>query len=152
MTCFNCNTGKFDRRWVPVEGKIKRKKYTVNAWALVCDHCGHISMEGADVQEFMRSLADSYRTDNKLLTSSEIRAIRGGLSQARFAQELGVGVASVKRWELGLVQDRSSDRLIRTYARSLEPSWAYELPAAAAPPLAVACWVGLAHGPPLSKY
>lgn len=35
------------------------------------------------------------------------------MSQKDFADRLKVGIASVKRWELGAIQDESSDRLIR---------------------------------------
>ena len=35
------------------------------------------------------------------------------MSQRDFAKYLGVGEASVKRWEAGHIQDESSDRLIR---------------------------------------
>lgn len=35
------------------------------------------------------------------------------MSQRDFAAFLGVGVASVKRWEVGLIQDEAMDRLIR---------------------------------------
>jgi hypothetical protein len=35
------------------------------------------------------------------------------MSQEEFAAYLSVGVASVKRWELGKVQEKSTDDLIR---------------------------------------
>jgi hypothetical protein len=35
------------------------------------------------------------------------------MSQQRFSEYLGAGVASVKRWELGQIQDRAMDELIR---------------------------------------
>lgn len=45
----------------------------------------------------------------------EIRRAREspGFSQQAFAEYLGVGEASIKRWELGSLQDKSSDDLIR---------------------------------------
>ena len=51
----------------------------------------------------------------RLLTSSEIRRIRIdlGMSQEEFATYLSVGVASVKRWELGKAQEKSMDDLVR---------------------------------------
>ena len=60
-------------------------------------------------------MADWYRQKEALLTSVEIRHARERLklSQQAFADYLGVGVASVKRWEWGNVQDRSMDRLLR---------------------------------------
>lgn len=152
MKCFVCNDGTLIRGLAMVEGQVKRKKYKVEALALVCDRCGHIAMEGYDTQEFMRKLADAYRSEHKLLMSNEIRAIRGGLSQQRFAAELGVGPASVKRWELGLVQDKGNDRLMRDFARQHTPTWRYETAVAAESECfsAAVCLWELAHGPPFS--
>jgi transcriptional regulator with XRE-family HTH domain len=50
-----------------------------------------------------------------LLTTSEIKAARKRLrlTQQQFADRLKAGIASVKRWELGAIQDESSDLLIR---------------------------------------
>jgi hypothetical protein len=35
------------------------------------------------------------------------------MSQGAFSEYLGTGVASVKRWETGKIQDRAMDELIR---------------------------------------
>ncbi len=61
MKCFVCDAGTMVRRVADMEGQIKRKKYTVSTMALVCDQCGHTAMEGEDMPEFMRKLADAYR-------------------------------------------------------------------------------------------
>jgi DNA-binding transcriptional regulator YiaG len=63
----------------------------------------------------MRLVADVYRTKHGLLNSNEIRRwrLRLGMSQAAFADYIGVGIASLKRWEMGRIQDASSDELIR---------------------------------------
>jgi hypothetical protein len=37
-------------------------------------------------------------------------------AQPSQSEMLGVGVASIKRWELGLIQDRKNDRLLREFA------------------------------------
>jgi putative zinc finger/helix-turn-helix YgiT family protein len=153
MTCFVCDAGTLSKRLTDVEGQIKRRKYTVKTWALVCDQCGHVAVDGHDMQEFMRKVADAYRKAHKLLTSEEIRRIRGGLSQQKFALELGVGVASVKRWELGLIQDRSSNQLILEFQRRRNQTWTYETPgigvhSSEAASLATAGLEHRAHGPP----
>jgi putative zinc finger/helix-turn-helix YgiT family protein len=128
MTCFVCGEGTLEKRTALVEGEVRHKKYMVDTPALVCDACGHAALEGRDTQEFMRRVADAYRRACKpaLLTSSEIRRIRGTLSQQRFADELSVGVASVKRWELGLIQDRRNDKLIREFQKNLGARYVYE--------------------------
>jgi putative zinc finger/helix-turn-helix YgiT family protein len=155
MKCFVCNRGKFVRQLADVDAKIKKKAYTVNTRALVCDRCHHIAIEGEDMQDYMRKIADAYRRDHELYTSEEIRAIRGKLTQQQFANALGVGVASVKRWELGLVQDKGNDRLIREYDRQESLKWRYEIQdrEALAEGHRLSAGAGLyalAHGPPLS--
>jgi DNA-binding transcriptional regulator YiaG len=108
-------------------------------------------LEGKDAQEFMRRISDAYRRAHKLLTSDQIRGIRGGLSQLRFAQEIGAGPASVKRWELGLVQDRSSDKLIRAFEKASKRRYVYDVPVRVALPAVYGSGPeGYAHGPPFA--
>ena len=126
MNCFVCGEGALIDRLAEVEGAVKGEKFKVRTNALVCDKCGHISMEGSDTSEFMRRLADAYRRAHNLLTSEEIKRIRGGMSQQRFAKALGVGVASVKRWELGLVQEERNNALILEFARRANRGWIFE--------------------------
>ena len=78
MNCFVCDEGTLQHRLADVEGKVKGEKFVVRTNALVCDACGHVAVEGADMSEFMRSLADAYRRAHNLLTSEEIKHIRGG--------------------------------------------------------------------------
>lgn len=158
MKCFNCESGEFENRLVRAEGEIKGKQYTVETPALVCNACGHIALEGKDAQEFMRRIADAYRLAHQLLTSDQIRSIRGNLSQLRFAQEIGVGSVSVKRWELGLVQNKSNDKLMRDFAKYSKKRYVYEVPVAASALLA-AMAAGIsaspeehANGPPALQY
>jgi DNA-binding transcriptional regulator YiaG len=70
----------------------------------------HIDTEG-----FTRLISDEYRRAHGFLTSGEIRSRRAwlGMTQQRFSEYLGTGVASVKRWELGQIQDRAMDELMR---------------------------------------
>ena len=51
------------------------------------------------------------------LTPAEIRELRlrHNLSQAKLAQQTGIGIASIKRWESGsLIQNESLDRRLRS--------------------------------------
>ena len=152
MMCFVCNRGTFVRQLADVDGKVKKKTYTVKTLVLVCDRCHHASVEGEDMPEYMRKVADAYRRDHGLYTSEEIKDIRGKLTQQRFADALGVGVASVKRWELGLVQDKGNDKLIREFQRRKSLRWSYEFKEAFADEdrrLSVeACLWAPVHGPP----
>jgi len=96
-------------------GTLRGEKFLVEMMALVCPRCGYATVDGNDMPDYMRRVADAYRSTHGLLTSDEIRQtrMRLGMSQAAFAKHLRVGAASVKRWEMGKVQDASSDELIR---------------------------------------
>ena len=155
MKCFVCNRGTLVRQLAEIDGTIKKKTYAVKTSALVCDECQHASIEGVDMPEYMRKVADAYRRDHGLYTSDEIRAIRGKLTQQRFADAIGVGVASVKRWELGLVQDKGNDKLIRDFQRQEGLKWSYEFEDAFADQGVClsggGCLWAFAHGPPAER-
>src|ERR1700739_1172276 len=104
--CFNCGKANLQPRQIQVTGTVREEEYTVNMRGLKCPNCGYQTVEGSDLQEYGRLLADRYRSTHGLLTSDEIRARRKqlGMSQEAFAKYLEVGVASVKRWELGKIQ------------------------------------------------
>ena len=151
MKCFKCENGELESRPTKAEGEIKGKRYTVETPAMVCASCGNVALEGRDAQEFMRRVSDAYRKAHKLLTSDQIRSIRGGLSQLRFAQEIGVGPASVKRWELGLVQDKSNDRLIREFEKLSRKRYVYDVPVRVQVPVMCGSTPeGYAHSPPFT--
>ena len=56
-------------------------------------------------------------------TSQEIKRMRKqmGWSQADLALKTGAGSASIKRWELGKIQDAAMDKLLRLF---LDPEYA----------------------------
>jgi putative zinc finger/helix-turn-helix YgiT family protein len=95
----------------------------VECEALVCSNCGYTTVGAGQIQEFMRTLADAYRERHGMLTSKEIRRLRKALnwSQIDLARRTGVGEASIKRWELGKIQDAAMDKLLRL---SLDPEFA----------------------------
>src|SRR5690606_6517743 len=78
---------------------------------------------------------NAYRRKNGLLFPQEMIRLRKnrGMTQKEFAEFLGVGEASIKRWERGLVQDKSQDQLIRAKTKEhgsrltlYIPSFAYQ--------------------------
>ena len=81
----------------------------------VCRDCGFQFLGKGQLDELRRRTADVYRKKHRLLTSMDIVLRRNALreTQEQFAKRLNVGVASVKRWETWLVQDKRSDELIR---------------------------------------
>ena len=114
MNCLKCAETLKEKK-VRMRGEYAGETFTVETEALVCEACGYKTMHATKLDKFRRRLADAYRETKGLLTSQEIRKVRERLkmSQEQFAPYLGVGVASVKRWELGQAQERSMDQLIR---------------------------------------
>lgn len=100
---------------VELQGTVRGEAFTVQMPGLVCPNCGYKTIEGADMPEFGRLLADKYRAAHGWLTSDEIRERREALrlNQQNWADFLKRGIASVKRWELGKIQDPANDRHIR---------------------------------------
>lgn len=113
MKCVKCGSA-LEKRLADIPGEIKGEKFVVKMEGLGCTSCDFATVRGTDMPEFMRRLADEYRSHHDLLTSSQIRERRTalGMTQAEFAEYLGVGIASVKRWELGQIQDASMNRLL----------------------------------------
>lgn len=114
MNCYQCGEEMRAQR-AKMPGEYAGEKFLVETEAMVCPKCGYTTLNASQIDGFATRLADKYRAKHGLLTSAQIRAIRNrlGKSQEEFAKYLNVGVASVKRWELGKVQDKSSDELIR---------------------------------------
>jgi len=115
MKCFQCGKGKMTSKLVGVTASVRREEIPVQAEAMVCDHCGFQVLSDEQSDAYTVASADAYRERHGLLTSSELKEIRNRLemSQQAFASYLKAGVASVKRWESGLVQDEAMDQLIR---------------------------------------
>lgn len=83
--------------------------------AYTCPVCG---LDAGTVQSagaVQRALADAYRSKVNLLTGQEIKSLREakGLTQQQLADRMNVGIASIKRWETGMVQSKSMDHALR---------------------------------------
>ena len=96
---------------VPFRGK----EITVRAEFFKCPECGLKAQTIPQKARIQELVADKYREEEGLLTSNQIRECRSklGLTQAELAEKVGVGIASIKRWENGVVQNRSMDQLLR---------------------------------------
>jgi len=72
-------------------------------------------LEQPEITDTEHAIADAYRSKTGLLTSHEIKSLRisHGLSQQQLADLINVGVASIKRWETGLIQSKSMDHILR---------------------------------------
>jgi len=114
MKCFECGKGNLRKQTAELEGERHGECFTVRMEALVCSKCGFRTIESARMGDYALRISDAYREKHGLLTSSQIKQRRRelGMSQEQFAKYLGVGSASVKRWELGQVQDEAMNRLM----------------------------------------
>ena len=115
IRCIQCAQADLQPKTVQLPGTIRSENYTAEMQGLECPNCGYKTIEGATMPEYGRLLADKYRAAHGLLTSDEIRARRRrlGMSQAKFAQYVGVGLASIKRWEMGRIQDKHHNEIIK---------------------------------------
>lgn len=115
MKCYSCDKGRLVPQVARISGEVRGEKHDVEAEALVCSRCGFLVLTEEQSGAYAKAIADAYRRKHGLLTSGELKAARRKLrmSQAEFAKFVGVGEASIKRWESGLIQEEAHDRLIR---------------------------------------
>lgn len=128
--CPSCDAeGTFQERACDVEQLFRNESFIVNAECAECRECGFRILLHGQTDALRQKVADAYRMKHGLLTAMQICILRAsyGLSQMNFAALLGVGIASVKRWEHCGVQDHSSDQLMRIKAMNMG-AWSYRLP------------------------
>jgi putative zinc finger/helix-turn-helix YgiT family protein len=115
--CFDCHSGTLVPGMVDLVGYRDHEEFTVRVHGLACTTCGFKTLDNAQSGEFTKAISDAFRSAHGFLTGAEIKERRSKwlqMSQRQFADHLGgVGLASVKRWELGQIQDRAMDELIR---------------------------------------
>lgn len=81
----------------------------------VCRECG-IEIGTLDqAAKAQLAIAEAYKKRAGLLTSADIKENRKrlGWSQKKLAQMTGLGISSIKRWELGIIQTKPMDSLLR---------------------------------------
>jgi HTH-type transcriptional regulator/antitoxin MqsA len=115
MNCLECANGKMELSTVCLVGERSGESFRVKLQGFRCPQCGFETVDSDQSAEFTRLVSDAYRTAHGLLTGREICSRRAqlGMTQLAFAEYLGTGVASVKRWETGKVQEKAMDELIR---------------------------------------
>jgi putative zinc finger/helix-turn-helix YgiT family protein len=91
------------------------RSYQVELPALTVPQCANCKAISLD-EEADKQISAAFRREARLLTPEEIRQGREklGLTQKQFANLLGVGEATVSRWETGAqIQQRAMDRFLR---------------------------------------
>jgi len=93
----------------------------------VCRVCG---LEAGTIKQaaaVQKTIADAFREKKNLLTGKDIRCLRKqkGWTQKALAERLNVGIASIKRWETGLIQSKPMDNALRMHLQGQTPRDAY---------------------------
>jgi putative zinc finger/helix-turn-helix YgiT family protein len=125
MKCLSCDGVKFQEKRVRFAPTVKDEQVDVVVPAFVCQTCDQPLMDSTQMNRLRKAGADEYKTRHGLLTSEQIVEFRKsfGMTQSQFAEYLGFGEASIKRWETYFVQEKAQDDHIRlkcdeTYASS----------------------------------
>lgn len=120
LTCPQCQ-GTARRTQVQQSAEVKGIKVSFIADLHRCEGCGLELAGVTDAAALQERMADAYRLATGLLSGAEIRQLRQhkGLSQQALADELQVGIASIKRWETGIIQSKAMDHLLRTLLEDL---------------------------------
>lgn len=115
MKCLNCDSTSFTEKNVRMNTEYNDEALEVIVPAYVCKECAEPLMDSKQMNVLRQVAADKYRENHGLLTSDKIVAIRKAMemSQRQFSEYLGVGEASIKRWETYYVQEVAMDEHIR---------------------------------------
>jgi len=119
MSALNCPKGHGPMEQKKVTKGITFRGIDINykAGIFACPECGleagTIDTAGAT----QKVIADAYRINIGLLTGDKIKSLRTsrGLTQQQLAELMNIGVASIKRWETGLIQSKAMDRALRVH-------------------------------------
>jgi putative zinc finger/helix-turn-helix YgiT family protein len=117
--CPACGKKEVRRASVPYSAQIKHdgQLHTVAMQGLCvpkCGACGELVFDNDADEQIARAL----RSQLGLLSGEQIRGSREalGLSQREMAEQLGVAVETVSRWESGAwTQTRAMDRYLRVF-------------------------------------
>jgi putative zinc finger/helix-turn-helix YgiT family protein len=115
MNCLNCDSTNFENKKVRLSTAYAGEAFEVVVPAFVCKKCKEPLMDSKQMNVLRQTAADTYREKHQLLKSHDIVKLRKKLrmSQRQFATYLGIGEASIKRWETYYVQEVAMDEHIR---------------------------------------
>ena len=107
--------------WIVIEEDIvvRGETFCIEQRVCLCEACGkRIGYSSAEDENLKRAY-DAYRKAHSLLYPEEIKSIYSdfGLSQDSFGILLGLGAASIKRYECGGLQTKQIDDAIRSASK-----------------------------------
>ena len=114
MTCPGCGR-VMERRKEGKEIPFRGINICFNSERFVCPGCGFEAGSLEQTAAIQRNISDAYRQKMGLLTSGEIIGGRKKLklSQEEWAEQMNIGIASLKRWEGSAIQSKSMDKILR---------------------------------------
>jgi putative zinc finger/helix-turn-helix YgiT family protein len=114
MICLNCDNEDLKECDSEVEQIFRGETFKIPTRVMRCDVCKTETVAQDAFSALRIAVADAYRVKVNRLTSAQIRKARNelGLTQKQFADLIGVGEASIKRWETWQVQENSSNELM----------------------------------------
>jgi putative zinc finger/helix-turn-helix YgiT family protein len=116
LSCPVCdNSDKLELIKGNKEMLIRNKPITIDMEYYKCPVCGDEFIVPDSKNDPLENAYRLYRAEHGLLLPEEIRSFRFryGLTQGELAKLLGLGVASISRYETGKLQDEAHDKLIR---------------------------------------
>lgn len=120
----NCpnNHGEMVLKKLNKTTNFRGENVTFQAEAYVCPTC---QLEIATVEQtaaVQNAISDAYRKKIGLLSGAEIRKLRDelGLTQMALAKRAGVGIASIKRWENGIIQTKSMNSALKAAFQNIK--------------------------------
>ncbi len=108
--------GEMALRRVEKETTFKGERINYYIDNYVCEKCGINIGTVEQTAKVQNVIADAYREKIGLLTGEEIKRKRAGRnwSQKELAKEAGVGIASIKRWENGIIQTKPMNQALKS--------------------------------------
>jgi putative zinc finger/helix-turn-helix YgiT family protein len=143
--CIACGEADLVPGIVELTGTVKDETYKVQMMGLRCQLCGFQTFEGSGAMtEFRRLINEEYKRAHGLLTSAALVSLRNSLdmNQEEFARHVDVGLASLKRWELGKIQEQASnDRIIEKLTKPVSDMCEYAFSATGTTEMFGGCYV-----------
>jgi putative zinc finger/helix-turn-helix YgiT family protein len=121
MKTLNCPHGhdKMKLRKITKTVSFRGMDIPCQVESYLCPECGLEAGTVHSTAAIQQELAEAFRKRTGLLTGEEIKSLRKkkGLTQQELADRLKIGVASIKRWETGLIQSKSMDHALRLHLK-----------------------------------